>query len=343
MDFADYIRTFNTGDDAVLVRDFYAPDIHFQSGPRILRGTDELLQFLNWAHDGIREIIRAQTVLRDENRIFAEIDMDFHATKDKPDFTFGALKKGEFTTVKFFVLYTLRDGRVARFKAATWPPNLGVTKPDSAAVLGAAPAQAPAAHLTQATATAPTRAPVAHLTGSPATPARPPAALASPPVTAPSQAPSGAPAQRAQPARSSAAERLGGTPEGRQAFMDYTRAFSNADFDSFSRFYTDDVRCELPSAVLERREGIVGFYREMFKTVRESLTLHQLIADDAGLAADVTSQFTAIEDAPHFVVAALKKGEFVRVRVFVYYTLRDGKIASIRVARAGTPSKPQRL
>ena len=125
--------------------------------------------------------------------------------------------------------------------------------------------------------------------------------------------------------------------------MDYTRAFSNADFDSFSRFYTDDVRCELPSTVLERREGIVGFYREMFKTVRESLTLHQLIADDAGLAADVTSQFTAIEDAPHFVVAPLKKGEFVRVRVFVYYTLRDGKIAGIRVARAGTPSKPQRL
>jgi hypothetical protein len=102
------------------------------------------------------------------------------------------------------------------------------------------------------------------------------------------------------------------------------------------------VRCELPSAVLERRAGIVGFYREMFKTVRESLTLHQLIADDAGLAADVTSQFTAIEDAPNFVVAPLQKGEFVRVRVFVYYTLRDGKIANIRVARAGIPGKPQR-
>jgi ketosteroid isomerase-like protein len=218
--------------------------------------------------------------------------MDFHATKDKPDFTFGALKKGEFTTVKFFVLYGLRDGKVARFKAATWPPNLGVTKPDSAAApsLGAAP------------------------------------------VT---------PRSAAAPRPSLA--RLGGTPEGRQAFMDYTRAFSNADFEGFSRFYTDDVRCELPSAVLERREGIVGFYREMFKTVRESLTLHQLTADDAGLAADVTSQFTAIEAAPNFVVAPLKKGEFVRVRVFVYYTLRDGKIANIRVARAGVPGKPQRL
>jgi len=284
MDFATYIRAFNTGDDAALVRDFYAPDIHFQSGPRILRGAGELLRFLNWAHDGIREIIRAQTVMQDENHIFAEIDMDFHATVDKPDFTFGALKKGEFTTVKFFVLYTLRDGKVAQFKASTWPPNLGVTKPDGPA----------------------------------------PPSIAAAPVRA-------------------TTPRVGGTPAGRQAFAEYTRAFSNADFDGFSRFYTEDVRCELPSAVLQGRAAIVGFYREMFQTVRESLTLHQLIADDNGLAADVTSQFTAIEDAPNFVVAPLKKGEFVRVRVFVHYTLRDGRISHIRVARAGVPSVPQQV
>ncbi len=287
MDFATYIRAFNTGDDAALVRNFYAPDVHFQSGPRILRGADELLRFLNWAHDGIREIIRAQTVMEDGKHIFAEIDMDFHATKDKPDFTFGALKKGEFTTVKFLVLYILRDdGKIVRFKAATWPPNLGVTRPDNAP---------------------------------------PPSSVTAPAV-----------------ARQETA-RLGGTAEGRRAFAEYTQAFSNADFGGFSRFYTDDVRCELPSAVLERREGIVSFYREMFKTVSESLTLHQLIADEAGLAADVTSQFTAIEDAPNFVVAPLKKGEFVRVRVFVHYALRDGKIADIRVARTGVPSKPQRV
>ena len=285
MDFATYIRAFNTGDDAALVRDFYAPDVHFQSGPRILRGADELLKFLNWAHDGIREIIRAQTVMQDEKHIFAEIDMDFHATVDKPHFTFGALKKGEVTTVKFFVLYTLRDGKVARFKASTWPPNLGVTRPD-----GAAPPSVP---------------------GAPAVPSN--------------------------------TTHLGGTPAGRQAFAEYTRAFSNADFDGFSRFYTEDVRCELPSTVLERRAGIVSFYREMFKTVRESLTLHQLIADEDGLAADVTSQFTAIEDAANFSVARLKKGEFVRVRVFVHYTLRDGRISHIRVARAGVPSAPQRV
>ena len=48
-----------------------------------------------------------------------------------------------------------------------------------------------------------------------------------------------------------------------------------------------------------------------------------------------TSRFTAQVDAPDFVVAPLAKGEAAEVRVFVYYTLRDGLISSIRVARAG--------
>jgi len=268
MDYTEYVAAFNSGDDAALVKRFFTEDTVFQSGTRVLRGADELLKFLNWAHDGIREIIRAQAVVRDANHIFAEIDMDFHATRDKPDFVFGALKQGEFTTVKFLVVYYLRDGKVAHLKAGTWPPNSGVSKPVA---------------------------------------------------------------------------RLGGTLEQRQAFLEYTRAFSNAEFDKFSQYYTDDVRCELGATgiVLEGRDGIVNFYGAMFKKVRESLTLHHLVADDTGRAADVTSQFTAIEDAPDFVVAPLKKGQFVRVRVFVHYTLRDGKIAHIRVARAGPLSEPQ--
>jgi len=148
------------------------------------------------------------------------------------------------------------------------------------------------------------------------------------------------PARVTQPA-----PRLGGSPKRRRAFLEYARAFSNADFERFSQYYTDDVVCELtgPGIVLRGKDGIVHFYREMFKKVRESLTLHHLIADDGGIAADVTSQFTAIEDAPDFVVAPLKKGEFVRVPVFVHYELADGKISRIKVARAGDVSKPQRV
>lgn len=268
MNYAQYIEDFNRGDDERLVRDYFTEDCLFQSNNRVLRGRSELLEFLRWAHDGIREIIRAQLVLQDATHIFAEIDMDFHATRDRPDFLFGALKQGEFLTVKFFVVYGLRDGKVAHLKAATWPTNVGVSKP---------------------------------------------------------------------------AVRLGPAAEQRQAFLEYTQAFSNAQFERFSRYYTDDVVCELGGAgiVLRGKQAILDFYGKMFQTVRESLTLHQLIADEGGLAADVTSQFTAIEDAPDFVVAALRKGECVRVRVLVYYTLRQGRICHIRVGRAGQVSAPQ--
>jgi len=268
MDYKKYIEAFNRGDDAGLVREFFTEDCIFQSGPRLLHGRAQLLEFLNWAHDGIREIIRAQVVLQEEHHIFAEIDMDFHATADRPQFVFGPLRQGEFLTVKFFVLYRLRDGKVAQLKAATWPPNLGVSKPE------------------------PT---------------------------------------------------LGPSLEQRQAYLDYARAFSSAEFERFARYYTDDVVCELANFTLNGRDAIVNFYREMFKTVRETLTLHELIADEGGLAADITSQFTALADAPHFVVAPLKKGEFVRVRVFVHYSLRAGKIAHIKVGRAGPVSPPQRV
>src|SRR5262252_6952574 len=113
MDYERYVAAFNAGDDAALVEQFFTEDCVFHSRDRKKTGRKELLEFLHWAHDGIREILRPQVVLRDATHIFAEIDMDFHATKDRPDFVFGALKKGEFTTVKFFVVYYLRDGKVA--------------------------------------------------------------------------------------------------------------------------------------------------------------------------------------------------------------------------------------
>lgn len=260
LNYYDYIDAFNTGNDAALVERWFTEDCIFQSGPRLMHGRAALLEFLNWAHDGIREIIRAKTILTGENRIFAEVDMDFHATHDRPDFLFGALKQGEFLTVKFFVLYTIRDGKVAHLKAATWPPNVGVSKPEP---------------------------------------------------------------------------RLGAGPEARQAFRDYMRAFSNAEFDKFGAYYTDDVTCEVAGMTLTGRDGIVNFYRGMFARVRENLTAHQIVMDNGGIFVDATARFTATEDATDFMPMPLARGQTFEARVFVAYALRDGKIASIRVAPAG--------
>ena len=267
MNYDDYIALFNTGDDAALVERYFADDLVFSGGARELHGKKALLDFLAWAHDGVREVIREQNVLRKDDTIFAEIDMDFHATKERADFPFGHLHPGDMVTVKFFVTYRLRDGKVVQLKSMTWPPNQGVSK----------------------------------------------------------------------------LPRLGGHASQIAAFKAYCSAFSNADFDRFPTFYNEDVILELGSMPpIKGRQGIIDFYKPMFAKVREHLTPHVVLADDKAIALDATTRFTAIADAPDFVVGALKKGDYIEGRVFVHYELRDGLISYIRVGRAGEMVKHEK-
>ena len=263
MDYDQYIAVFNTGDDDALVETFFAADVVFTAGTREHHGRASLREFLAWAHDGVREVMRPQAVCRDERRIFAEIDMDFHASKVREDFPFGALRPGDSVTVKFFVTYDLDStGRIVRLQSMTWPPERGVSK----------------------------------------------------------------------------LRRLGGHPSQMAAYRAYAAAFSAGEHERYRAFYTDDVRLELSSMPpMVGAQAIVDFYRSMFQRVRETLTIHRLLADDDALFIDSTSRFTALADAPDFVVGALAAGESIEVRVFVYYTLRDGLISNIKVARAGNP------
>jgi ketosteroid isomerase-like protein len=134
------------------------------------------------------------------------------------------------------------------------------------------------------------------------------------------------------------APRLGGHPGQVAAYYGYAAAFSAGDAERFRQFYTDDVVLELSSAGrIEGAAGIVDFYTAMFQSVRETLTIHSLDATDERLIVDCTSRFTAVQDAPDFVVGALRKGEWIDVRVHVTYRLRDGLIDHIDVVRAGDP------
>src|SRR6478735_10308465 len=91
LDYRAYIRDFNTGDDRGLIEKYFAADTEMISGSGVRKGHKGMNEFLAWAHDGVREIIRPQVVMWDKDHIFAEVDMDFIASKARPDFTFGAL------------------------------------------------------------------------------------------------------------------------------------------------------------------------------------------------------------------------------------------------------------
>ena len=119
-------------------------------------------------------------------------------------------------------------------------------------------------------------------------------------------------------------------------YADYAAAFSSADLERAGRYYAEDCTLLLPSAPpMEGREAILRFYGTMFERVREHLTIHSFAEDEMGISVDCTSTFTAIADAPDFVVAPLKAGESVQTHVSVRYTLRDGRFCRIEVTRAG--------
>ena len=88
---------------------------------------------------------------------------------------------------------------------------------------------------------------------------------------------------------------------------------------------------------MQGAQAIVDFYAEMFRTVRETLTIHDLDAADDRIIVDCTSRFTAIADAPDFVVGPLAKGDYIEVRVRVTYRLRGGYVHRIEIQRAGEP------
>ncbi len=258
LDYKAYEDCFNTGDDEALVERFFDEDLVFSGGNRTYEGKQGLLDFLRWAHDGVREVMRPQLVLQQGDHIFAEIDMDFHASKERPEFPFGHLHPGDMVTVKFFVTYLTRDDKVVRLKSMTWPPDRGVSK----------------------------------------------------------------------------LPRLGAHPSQLAAFHSYVAAFSNGDPARFTKFYHPDVVLELGSVpTIHGADGIAAFYGEMYKTVRESLVIHSVEASNEVIKLDATARFTAVEDAPDFVVGAMQKGDYIEGRVFVDYTLRDGLIASIGVRR----------
>lgn len=133
-DFTGYQTAFNAGDDDAAL-EFWDDELQVvmpvgpnQIGPAA-NNKEEFRQFLAAAHDGIREVMRVQSYLEVGEKIFIEFDMDFVASKDRPDFMFAELKPGEFITVKMFGVYTLRNNKLWKLRMAFWPTNQGVSEP----------------------------------------------------------------------------------------------------------------------------------------------------------------------------------------------------------------------
>src|SRR5690606_25689683 len=70
LDYDAYVRDFNSGNDAGLIEKYFAEDTVMISASGSYHGHTGMNEFLAWAHDGVREILRPVSVVEDEDNIF---------------------------------------------------------------------------------------------------------------------------------------------------------------------------------------------------------------------------------------------------------------------------------
>jgi ketosteroid isomerase-like protein len=120
----------------------------------------------------------------------------------------------------------------------------------------------------------------------------------------------------------------------KQLFAEYIGSFNRDDFEGFSKYYAEDVVLELGKRkTLHGRQAIIDFYREVKAKIRETLVIRNVVADEAGLAAEVATEFHALEDWPDFIAGPIRKGESIHIVSWVFYKIVNGRFQHIRSTR----------
>lgn len=73
------------------------------------------------AHAKVKEELRPRLVVQQGDVIMAEVDACFVANEDTHESGFYDFKKGEAVSFRFFGVYELRDGRIAKMRLSYWP------------------------------------------------------------------------------------------------------------------------------------------------------------------------------------------------------------------------------
>jgi ketosteroid isomerase-like protein len=119
VDYVAYLASFNSATDKAELLEHYTPDARIE-GPKGVTPLDEFAEQLRDARDGVRVSAVPITVLGDEDALMAELDITYEATRDRPDHPVVPLRAGESVTMRFYSVYELRDGKIARFSRAYW-------------------------------------------------------------------------------------------------------------------------------------------------------------------------------------------------------------------------------
>ena len=117
--FRDYIAAFNRGDSQAYGAHYCDDVILVIAGHTVLRGPRAIFDFYARIRDGTRRTIAIVSVLARGNLLAAELESEFLATRDLPDFAPGPMRAGDRLFLDSFVFYDLERGKYKRIRSAT--------------------------------------------------------------------------------------------------------------------------------------------------------------------------------------------------------------------------------
>jgi hypothetical protein len=117
--FRDYIAAFNRG-DAAAYGAFYCDDVVLVLGDHgELRGRQAILDFYDRVRADTQRNIAIVRLVAGEDLLAAELESEFLALRDLPDFVARPLHAGDRLYLNSFVFYELEGGRYKRIRSAT--------------------------------------------------------------------------------------------------------------------------------------------------------------------------------------------------------------------------------
>jgi ketosteroid isomerase-like protein len=116
--FSAYIDAFNR-DDVATYGHYYDDNVVLVlAGKTELHGRKAIFDFYQVVKSQTRRTLQINKFVATANHLAVELESEFLALQDLPEFTAGPMSKGGRIFVNTFVLYDLRDGKFARIRSA---------------------------------------------------------------------------------------------------------------------------------------------------------------------------------------------------------------------------------
>jgi ketosteroid isomerase-like protein len=116
-------------------------------------------------------------------------------------------------------------------------------------------------------------------------------------------------------------------------YRSYIDAFNRDDYAGFGDYYQEDVVLTIAGKrELRGRQAIFDFYRNVKAQTRRTIQVRRVIVGENQLAAELESEFLALQDVPDFLAGPMLKGGRIQVTTFVFCELHDGRFSRIRSA-----------